>query len=112
MRSFVRSIAGGCIVATVAFVALGGSGAPAAQQTGGDGAQAGQGQRGQQPPNEPAQTPPPIFRTGINFVRVDVIVSDRSGGPVADLKQGDFEVTEDGKPQTIEAFRLIERTAD
>jgi VWFA-related protein len=68
---------------------------------------------GQQPPaQQPAQpaTPPgeqPVFRTGINFVRVDVIVTDKQGNPVSDLKQTDFEVTEDNKPQTVETFRLV-----
>jgi VWFA-related protein len=53
-------------------------------------------------------TPPPVFRTGINFVRVDVIVTDsKTGQPVADLKQSDFQVTEDNKPQTLETFKLI-----
>jgi VWFA-related protein len=66
-------------------------------------------QPAQQPPAEQPQTPAqqPTFRTGINFVRVDVIVSDKKGAPVADLKATDFEVVEDGKPQTIEQFRLI-----
>jgi VWFA-related protein len=57
-----------------------------------------------------AQTPgdqQPVFRTGINFVRVDAIVTDRQGNPVADLKPADFEVLEDGKPQTIESFRFV-----
>src|SRR5258706_8797808 len=58
----------------------------------------------QPPPAQPAQ---PVFRTGINFVRVDVIVSDKNGANVADLKQSDFEVTEDGKPQAIENFKFI-----
>jgi VWFA-related protein len=49
----------------------------------------------------------PVFRAGINFVRVDAIVTDKQGNPVADLKQTDFEVLEDGKPQTIEQFRFI-----
>jgi len=48
-----------------------------------------------------------VFRAGINFVRVDVIVSDKNGANVADLKQSDFEVTEDGKPQAIENFKFI-----
>jgi len=62
-----------------------------------------QGAQPQQPPQAP-----PIFRTGINFVRVDVIVTDsKTGQPVADLKQGDFQVTENNKPQTVETFRLI-----
>ena len=58
----------------------------------------------QQPPADPQQ---PVFRTGINFVRVDVIVSDKQGNPVTDLQQADFDVQEDGKPQAIETFRLI-----
>src|SRR5574341_540248 len=53
-----------------------------------------------------AQQQPP-FRAGINYVRVDVIVSDKAGTPVGDLKQTDFEVFEDGKPQTIDTFRLV-----
>ena len=35
---------------------------------------------------DPARQPPPVFRAGINFVRVDVIVTDKKGNPVADLK--------------------------
>src|SRR6266542_3711649 len=38
---------------------------------------AGQQPPAQQPPDQPQ---PPIFRTGINFVRVDVIVSDNKTG--------------------------------
>jgi VWFA-related protein len=68
------------------------------------------------PPSPPAQAPPPvpgepdqipIFRTDINFVRVDVIVTDKQGNPVHNLRQEDFEVTEDGKPQTVQTFKLI-----
>src|SRR5581483_12124877 len=58
-------------------------------------------------PQTPDQPPPPTFRTGINYVRVYVIVSDKTGQPVNDLKEGDFEVLEDGKPQAIDAFKLI-----
>jgi VWFA-related protein len=100
MRSFGRFVA---IGALLTFVAL--SGAARGQQRQGD------------PPPPPAdqaagdQTPQapqaPVFRTGINFVRVDVIVTDKNGGEVGDLKQTDFEVLEDGKPQSIEAFKLV-----
>ena len=66
-----------------------------------------------QPAQPDAQPPPPAdgqptFRAGINFVRVDVIVTDSSGNPVTDLTQADFEVAEDGKPQTVETFRLVQ----
>jgi len=56
----------------------------------------------------PDPNQPPVFRTGINFVRVDVIVTDSAGNPVMDLQQGDFEIVEDDTPQTIETFQLIE----
>jgi VWFA-related protein len=67
----------------------------------------GQPQQPQAPPPPVAADGQPVFRTGINFVRVDVIVSDKSGNPVADLKQNDFEIVEEGKPQAIETFKLI-----
>jgi VWFA-related protein len=63
----------------------------------------------------PAQAAPepapqqPTFKAGVNFVRVDVIVTDRRG-EVADLRQEDFELMEDGKPQKIESFKLIDVT--
>jgi VWFA-related protein len=57
------------------------------------------------PPPERAQQPP--IRTGINFVRVDVIVTDNKGEPVLDLKAEDFTVTEDGKPQKVEQFTVV-----
>jgi VWFA-related protein len=70
------------------------------------------GVRAQDPaakPQVPATPAPdqPIFRGGINTVRVDVIVTDRQGNPVSDLKLEDFEIQEDGKPQKAETFRLV-----
>jgi VWFA-related protein len=61
------------------------------------------------PPNQPQdpQQPPPRIRAGINFVRVDVIVSDRQGQPLLDLKQDEFRIKEDGKPQTIDSFSVV-----
>jgi VWFA-related protein len=59
-------------------------------------------QNGQQP-----GPPLPTFKAGINFVRVDVIASTSKGEPVLDLKKEDFLVTEDGKPQTVDSFKLI-----
>jgi VWFA-related protein len=77
------------------------------------------GVKAQDAPAQPPASPPPaqadqtpIFRTDLNFVRVDVIVSDRQGNPVHDLKQEDFEVAEDGKPQAIQTFKLINVSED
>ena len=58
-------------------------------------------------PQPPSPTEQPIFRAGINTVRVDVIVTDNKGNPVTDLKLSDFEIQEDGKPQNPDTFRLI-----
>jgi VWFA-related protein len=76
--------------------------------------QTGQGQQAPADAQAPDQELPvvqlpeqPIFRGGINFVRVDVIATDGKGNPVTDLKQTDFEVLEDDQPQTIDQFRLI-----
>jgi VWFA-related protein len=55
----------------------------------------------------PGQDAQPIFRGGINFVRVDVIATGGKGQHVTDLKQEEFEVLEDNQPQSIEQFRLI-----
>jgi VWFA-related protein len=60
-----------------------------------------------QSPQDPAPEQTPVFRGGINFVRVDVIVDDRKNQPVMDLTQADFEVIEDGKPQVVEQFTLV-----
>ena len=52
--------------------------------------------------------PPPVFRAGINFVRVDVIVTDKTGAAVTNLQATDFEITEEGKPQQIETFKYVQ----
>ncbi len=55
-----------------------------------------------QPPATPPAAPSdqPIFRTGINTVRVDVIVTDRQGNPVTDLKLAGFR--DPGRRQAAE----------
>jgi VWFA-related protein len=61
----------------------------------------------QQPPAQPADPQQPPIRTGINYVRVDVIVTDKDGNPVLDLKPEDFTVAEDGKVQKIDSFVVV-----
>ena len=54
------------------------------------------------------QTPqPPAFRTGTDLVIVDAVVVDRKGQPVTDLTAADFEVRDEGEPQTIQLFQTI-----
>ncbi len=53
------------------------------------------------------QTPPPAQRAEgtveaqATAIMVDVVVRDRRGNPVTDLKPGDFELLEDGVPQEV-----------
>jgi VWFA-related protein len=59
------------------------------------------------PPAAPqGQQPQPTFRGGIDFVSVDVIVTDGEE-PVLDLTESDFEIIEDNQQQKIEQFRLV-----
>jgi VWFA-related protein len=72
--------------------------------------QAQQQPQQQQPPPQqpPAGQRPPVIRSGINFVSVDVIVTDKKTGDVVlDMKQDEFEVREDKKPQKVETFEQV-----
>ncbi|MDO8795842.1 MAG: VWA domain-containing protein, partial [Vicinamibacterales bacterium] len=61
----------------------------------------------QQAPPPAPQQPPVTFRTEVNYVEVDATVTDAKGNPVTDLTQADFEITEDGKPQKITTFAVL-----
>ena len=54
------------------------------------------------------QQPPPTFRSGVEVVRIDVSVVDRTGQPVSDLKPADFTVTVDGKPRSIVSAQFLD----
>jgi VWFA-related protein len=53
----------------------------------------------------------PTFKSGVNLVEVDVVVTDKAGQPVRGLKQEDFEVAEDGRAVTVETFTAIDLPA-
>jgi VWFA-related protein len=61
----------------------------------------------QPPPAPPSGQAPPTFRVEVNYVEVDATVTDAAGNQVSDLTAADFEVLEDGKPQKISAFSLV-----
>ena len=50
-----------------------------------------------------------VIRVRSNEVRLDVVVKDKKGRPIRDLKATDFEVMEDGVPQKVESFRFVSR---
>ncbi len=53
--------------------------------------------------------PPPQFGEliEVNVVNVDVLVTDRGGRPVTDLRREDFEVLEDGKRMEVTNFQVL-----
>jgi len=67
--------------------------------------QAGPKPRGAPPAQQPQQ---PTFRVQVDYVEVDVVVTDRQGNLVRDLKKEDFQVFEDGKAQTINTFTHVD----
>src|SRR5258708_579999 len=50
----------------------------------------------------------PQFRSGVEYVEVDVRVVDANGRPVGNLTQSDFAVVEDGVPQTVRTFTAVD----
>ena len=99
-RPVARRSGWAALAAAAAWVLLSGAGVPAQEQ------QASPDRAGGDDPAP--QTP--VFRTGINFVRVDAIVTDEDGNPLLDLTADDFRVFEDDVEQTVESFRLVEVT--
>ena len=73
-------------------------------------------QQAQQIPVDPRQGPPPppsnkpapsgkaTIRSTVSLVEIDVQITNRDGKPVKGLKQEQFSITEDGKPQKISTF--------
>jgi VWFA-related protein len=51
---------------------------------------------------------PPLFPSAVDFVTVDVVVTDKSGQPVTGLKAEDFTVIEDKVPQSVTSFEAVE----
>jgi hypothetical protein len=54
--------------------------------------------------SNPPQTSPYTIKVETRVVLVDVVVTDRKGESMPNLRREDFQVAEDGKPQNISAF--------
>jgi VWFA-related protein len=61
----------------------------------------------QTPQQAAAQSQQPTFRVQVDYVEVDVVVTDRNGNLVRDLKKEDFQVLEDGRAQPINTFTFV-----
>ena len=61
------------------------------------------------PSAQAPQTPQgPTFQVSVNYVDVDVTVTDAAGNFVSGLSRDDFQVFEDGKPQKVDTFSYVE----
>lgn len=73
------------------------------------GAQSPPPQASTPPRGQPTPGMPPVtFRVQVEYVEVDAIVTDRTGQFVRDLTRDDFQVLEDGKPQKVELFSIVD----
>lgn len=67
-------------------------------------AQSPQAEAPSQSPAAAASSPVPTVHVTTHAVLVDVIVTDKNGTPVTGLKQDDFNLLEQGKPQAVSYF--------
>ena len=58
-----------------------------------------------------AAQPSPVFEAETALLEVEVRVTDRRGQPVPDLSRDDFELLENGQPQSIATFEFVPRPA-
>src|SRR5580658_6105933 len=68
-----------------------------------------QGPQGQDQPEISSQEAPVTFSERVNLVSVPVVVRDREGHAVGNLRQEDFQLFDKGKLQTITKF-TVEKT--
>jgi VWFA-related protein len=62
--------------------------------------------QGGAPPQSPQ--PPVTFKVEVNYVEIDASVTDAQGNFVRNLTRDDFQIVEDGKPQTLTAFSMVD----
>ena len=58
-------------------------------------------------PKPDSQMPPITFKVEVNYVEVDANVVDQAGHFIGDLRPDEVQIFEDGKPQKITAFSVV-----
>src|SRR5579863_305468 len=91
-----------CLGASVSLAQQAGDQPPAATQ------QPAQSSTGQQAPSnqkqEDSQEPVAVFKANANVVQLFFNVKDKHGMLIPNLTKDDFDIAEDGKPQTVKYF--------
>jgi VWFA-related protein len=62
------------------------------------------------PQQQPAQPPSTTIKTNVDEVLLDLVVRDKKGKPITDLKPNEFTITDNGAKQTILSFRQVRGT--
>ena len=57
---------------------------------------------------QPPVQNPPVFRSTVDLVHLDVSVLDKDRHPVRGLTAADFTISEDSRPQDIVAFSAVD----
>src|SRR6516162_4312853 len=70
-------------------------------------ARTGESGRGQE-----ADSQLPTFQSGINLVLVPVVVRDRHGRPIGNLRKEDFQIFDKGNSRAVATFSVITRGPD
>jgi len=61
------------------------------------------------PPAQPPPSQPPVtFKVEVNYVEIDANVTDAQGNFVRTLSKDDFQIVEDGKPQSLSVFSMVD----
>ena len=60
------------------------------------------------PPRPPGDQAPMTFKVEVNYVEIDAVVTDAQGNFVRTLTRDDFQLFEQGKPQTVANFSLVD----
>jgi VWFA-related protein len=60
---------------------------------------------------EPADPTGVTFKSGTNEIVLDLVVTDKKGRPILDLKKDEVTLTDAGQKQEIRGFRLVDLTA-
>ena len=59
---------------------------------------------------QPQQQQPPAVKTNVNEVLLDLVVRDKKGKPITDLKPEEVTITDNGVKQTILSLREVRGT--
>ena len=59
-------------------------------------------------PARPAPQPQVTFKVEVNYVEIDASVTDAQGDFVRTLTRDDFQILEDGKPQALSTFSMVD----